>query len=49
MKDQPAVYAQNSEKTEVVDEHTVDLYIKNPAEPIMINSRHRRSPSTRGR
>lgn len=37
VKDQPAVYASNLEKTEVVDEHTVDLYIKNPAEPIMIN------------
>jgi peptide/nickel transport system substrate-binding protein len=37
VKDQPAVYAANLEGTEVVDEHTVDLVIKNPAEPIMIN------------
>ena len=37
VKDQPAVYAANLEGTEVVDEHTVDLLIKNPDEPIMIN------------
>ncbi len=37
VKDQPAVYAQNLERTEVVDPHSVDLYIVNPAEPIMIN------------
>jgi peptide/nickel transport system substrate-binding protein len=37
VKDQPAVYASNLEGTEVVDEHTVDLLIKDPNKPIMIN------------
>ena len=37
VKDQPAVYASNLEKTDVVDEYTVDLTVKNPDVPIMIN------------
>jgi len=37
VKDQPAVYASNLEGTEVVDEHTVDLVVKDPDIPIMIN------------
>jgi peptide/nickel transport system substrate-binding protein len=37
VKDQPAVYASNLEGTEIVDQHTVDLLIKDPNKPIMIN------------
>ena len=37
VKDQPAVYASNLEGTEIVDPHTVDLVVKDPAVPIMIN------------
>jgi len=37
LKDQPAVYASNLEGTEIVDADTVDLLIKDPAVPIMIN------------
>jgi peptide/nickel transport system substrate-binding protein len=37
VKDQPAVYASNLAGTEIVDEYTVDLLIKDPNVPIMIN------------
>ena len=37
VKDQPAVYASNLAGTEIVDDHTVDLLIKDPNKPIMIN------------
>jgi peptide/nickel transport system substrate-binding protein len=37
VKDQPAVYAANLEGTEIVDDYTVDLLIKDPNKPIMIN------------
>jgi peptide/nickel transport system substrate-binding protein len=37
VRDQPAVYAENLERVEIVDDHTVDLIVKNPAEPLMIN------------
>jgi peptide/nickel transport system substrate-binding protein len=37
VKDQPAVYAENLERVEIVDGHTVDLILKDPAQPLMIN------------
>lgn len=37
LRDQPAVYAENLDSVEIVDDHTVDLIVKNPAEPLMIN------------
>jgi peptide/nickel transport system substrate-binding protein len=37
LRDQPAVYAANLDSVEIVDDYTVDLIVKNPAEPLMIN------------
>ncbi len=37
LKDQPGVYAANLEKVEIVDPHTVDLYMKDPSSPLLIN------------
>ena len=37
VKDQPGVYAQNLDKVVIVDPGTVDLYMKNAEEPLMIN------------
>ncbi|MBL8697752.1 MAG: ABC transporter substrate-binding protein [Alphaproteobacteria bacterium] len=37
LKDQPGVYASNLEKVEIVDAHTVDLVMKDPASPLLIN------------
>jgi peptide/nickel transport system substrate-binding protein len=37
LKDQPGVYAQNLDRVVIVNPGTVDLYMKNPDEPLLIN------------